>query len=144
MRIPQQPFRSELKTEVEKTFADERTIRKIMKTPLTDQQRVLYQRFQWPESMINGLLEWAAARAALDLLAESWRRFWPPPTNEQARWFWRLTLAAPDLPIFQRVEFAFNLAAMDVSQMGVIVRKIESSIMHNGQTPEPRTFPRYN
>jgi hypothetical protein len=67
--------------------------------------------FCWPESMEAGLLPWEAGAAALELLGiqRGQDLLLSPrglglaigrPSVRLARWFWRVTQAAPDLPAF--------------------------------------------
>lgn len=71
---------------------------------LPEQERLLYAEFAWPESMESGALPWEASRAALDLLVFLGVEF--TPTNRDVLWFWRVTLAAPAMPIKDRAAMA--------------------------------------
>lgn len=53
--------------------------------------------FRWPRAMEIDALPWEASCAALDLLAIRDRRGLGRPTVRQAKWYWRLFAAAPDL-----------------------------------------------
>jgi hypothetical protein len=82
-------------------------------------------RFRWPETMRWGLLPWEASQAALELLALQHRYDQaltekdpaiPPrgrPTVRDAKWFWRLSLAAPTLPRESALRLAKELAAIE-------------------------------
>ena len=72
--------------------------------------RRLQAHFHWPASMQEGTLPWEAGRAALDLLRYRDERGLERPTVSEARWFWRLRLAAPTLPDEDADHFARQLA----------------------------------
>lgn len=86
-----------------------RTIARYRQTfrELPEQEKLLYAEFAWPESMEAGALPWEASRAAMDLLVFLGAEF--TPTNRDVLWFWRLTLAAPDMPIKERAAMAETL-----------------------------------
>lgn len=74
-------------------------------------QRRDYERFHWPESLGADDLPWEAGRALLDLLAYLDAHAKPRPPIRLARWYWRLTLAAPDASIPERLSHAISLAS---------------------------------
>lgn len=74
-------------------------------------QRRNYERFRWPESLGTDDMPWEAGRALLDLLAYHDAHEMPRPPNRLARWFWRVTLAAPDAPIEERLSVSIGLAS---------------------------------
>ena len=104
-------------------YPSERTIQRI-KDDITPEQLIEYRSFHWPESMESGALPWEASAAALELLdvrrtADPFiryleahpespftdpgrepisMRFGDHPSVRLARWYWRVTQAAPDLP----------------------------------------------
>ena len=96
----------------------ERTIRRLhqeYKEDLTDEERSQYHQLKWPESMEMGVaiteLPWDASASVLELLAFSQREGRRRPTIRQAKWFWRITLAAPDAPLPSREYSSWMLAA---------------------------------
>jgi hypothetical protein len=62
---------------------------------LPDHVRQEQALFRWPASMESGALPWAASQAALELLRHCDEQGLSLPTNREAKWFWRLRLAAP-------------------------------------------------
>ncbi len=80
----------------------------------TEEEKFEYKVFSWPESMEKGFLPWEAARSLLDLLERLLHTYkgtaeaaiYTLPTNLEARWFWRVTQAAPDAPIDTRANIA--------------------------------------
>lgn len=81
------------------------------KLPAEEQQQ--YGLFCWPDSMDNGALPWEAASAAFELLQRAHQDERPPPVR-LVRWFWRITLAAPDADFSLRLPFAQCMAAAEV------------------------------
>jgi hypothetical protein len=99
-----------------------RTVNKYrrMYEPKSLREKAAYKLFAWPEEMGSDLLPWEASQAALELLGilfspeyttypEYMRRYlrkvgefdFPPygrPTILLVHWFWRVTMAAPDMP----------------------------------------------
>ena len=98
----------------------ERSISRIRKEEwegLTDVEKAEHKLFFWPEAMEIGLLPWEASTACLEMLylcvdAESGRLL-RRPSVRQARAYWRLTLAAPDLQAGVRLALAAIWAASD-------------------------------
>jgi hypothetical protein len=86
----------------------ERTIARIKAKFLSRQPeaRKPYRLASWPESMLDGSLPWESARAMWDLIAYCRRKHLEEPSIREAQWFWRVTLAAPDLGIAKRNELA--------------------------------------
>lgn len=73
-----------------------------------------YRSFDWPRSMGSPDLPWEAGATALELLrltADDRVR----PTVRVAKWFWRVTLAAPDSPPATRLFVARLLAAQELA-----------------------------
>jgi len=78
-------------------------------------ERAPYRQFAWPGSMDTGDLPWEASASALELL----RLFRPYETGQRptialARWFWRITQAAPDAPVVMRRALAGRLTAAEL------------------------------
>ncbi len=73
-------------------------------------EQIQYQYVSWPSSMGGPDLPWEASRAVLDLLR--WRKDLklPPPMTVEAKWFWRITLAAPALERIVRSYAALMMA----------------------------------
>ena len=71
---------------------------------MTDEDRTMYRRFHWPQSMERGALPWDASAAALELLGL--RHLWAHgrPSIRLVRWYWRVAQAAPGLPPFTGTE----------------------------------------
>jgi hypothetical protein len=67
--------------------------------------------FRWPDAMINDSLPWEAGRAGLDLLRWHDRLGVRRPTIRHVKWFWRLTLAAPGIPLPEANYVSAALAA---------------------------------
>jgi hypothetical protein len=91
-------------------YPSPRTIQRI-KEDLTTDELIEYQRFSWPESMVQGGLPWEASSAGLELLAfldVIGVRHRPPVRF--VRWFWRVTQAAPNARKDLRVSAAADLA----------------------------------
>ena len=108
----------------------ERTISRIRKEEwphLSAEKRAQYREFQWPESMERGDLPWEAAKAALLLSYTRQARFVGRPTIRQAKWFWRLSLAAPDLVLEEHLRATDLLAVWEAigDRPGDHVRGIE-------------------
>ena len=76
-------------------------------------ERRNYQRFRWPESLGADDLPWEASRSLLDLLAYLDAHAKPRPPIRLARWYWRVTLAAPDASIPERLWNAVSLASQE-------------------------------
>ena len=84
---------------------------------LRDTEEPLYRDFHWPESMERGELPWEAGKAGLELMdflqiagGELVR-----PTNQDVRWFYYLSLAAPDLSISLRAVIAEELSRIETA-----------------------------
>lgn len=52
----------------------------------------------WPDAFASGALPWEAARAVLDLVRYRDQLGLLATTARQAKWFWRLRQASPDIP----------------------------------------------
>ncbi len=75
---------------------------------LTDDARTGYLKVSWPYSFAAGLLPWESASAVLELMYLG-REMGRPPSVRMGRWYWRVTLAAPDMPPEIRRTLAENL-----------------------------------
>jgi hypothetical protein len=91
-----------------------RTIMRLKKKALGEEEEKRLQRrpFSWPESFLAGALPWEASNTCLELLGfyrlhgNAGR-----PTNAEALWFWRASIATPDdTPICFRLDIAGSLA----------------------------------
>lgn len=117
---------------------------------LPEEERRLYRELSWPESFERGDLPWEASQAALELL-RVWA--WPPPMLETmfepealqslglsyptarpsirlARWFWRLTQAAPDADASERRKIAEWLEAAEVLRSEPADRAVEAWLQY--------------
>jgi len=72
-------------------------------------EQVGYRWLHWPESFDEGALPWEAAAATLELLRFLREKKMGRPCIMLSRWYWRLTLAAPDAPIADRFGMALLL-----------------------------------
>jgi hypothetical protein len=84
---------------------------------LPDAQRQLNRLFRWPTSMHDGVVPWEAAEAALDLLRLRNELSVSRPVNREVLWFWRLTLARPDMNEEDRAHLATSLAKDDFAEV---------------------------
>lgn len=104
-------IRKTLLTRGEINLPTERTIARIKKDFLSKQpqERLPYRYASWPEAMESNALPWESSRALLDLLRffeESGRG---RPIIQVAEWFWRVSLAAPELDVAKRYDAAKRL-----------------------------------
>jgi hypothetical protein len=76
------------------------TVRKLYRlfAQLAPAEQLDYRLFRWPDSMLRGALPWEAASAGLELLRFCYEMKQGRPSVRMVKWFWRLRLAAPDLP----------------------------------------------
>jgi len=74
-------------------------------------EQVGYRWLHWPESFDEGALPWESAGAALEVLRFYREKGTGRPPIALARWYWRLTLAAPDAPFAGRFQMAALLQA---------------------------------
>ena len=88
---------------------------------LPPEEQRQYALFHWPGSLGSPDLPWEASAACLELLAYFQQaNRWDPahyasrPTIRLAKWFWRVTLAAPDAPFHYRRAVAVSLAISEV------------------------------
>lgn len=100
-------------------YPTERTVYRIARRleGLPKHERELNGQLRWPKSFELGLLPWEASRACLDLLLL--RNEHPlglgRPTVRQARWCWRLMLAAPDLTPSDAAPYATFLSTAELA-----------------------------
>ena len=100
-------------------WPSERTIRRILKDfqGLPQEQRTEYRHLAWPRVAEQGAVPWEASRAVLELLGFCRVQFADyKPTVHLGKWFWRTTLAAPDLDTAERFGIALDLATLDAGQ----------------------------
>lgn len=101
--------------------------------PISPPYRYVY----WPESFQAGDLPWEAAAVVLELMEDHRQRhqrapdIWTErPTVRLARWFWRVTQAAPDAPKGWRSEFAGALARAEaLGTLGRTARNVEKLLL---------------
>lgn len=77
-------------------------------------EKVGYRTFHWPESMERRDLPWEASAACLELLGLSLDSPYGRPSIRVGRWYWRLSLAAPDLPAIEPPDWGVNDWTMPV------------------------------
>jgi hypothetical protein len=70
-----------------------------------------YKIFHWPASMEEGLLDWAAGPASLELLTFTQRYDLSNPPIPVVFWFWRLTEVLPQAPLGERLRLAITIAS---------------------------------
>lgn len=113
-------------------WPEERTIAKYISTfdRLPEHEKQRYHSVYWPETFERGILPWEAAAACLELLNEHQGK--ERPTVRLARWFWRVTLAAPDAPAFYRRNYAGWLAAAEIVGTGNanVSRYVEAALQY--------------
>lgn len=104
-----------------------------------EHERRQYRLVYWPESFGTPELPWEAAPAVLEAIriAGEDKR----PTVRTAKWYWRLTVAAPDMRPEDRLEMARHLAAVEASDLPSAAeswRGFEWKLLHPGiPMPEP-------
>lgn len=112
---------------------------------LNTQDRAKYLEFKWPESMEQGALPWEAARASLNLCRRYRDAGAHPPLIQECVWFWRVTLAAPDLAEWEQIRLAAYLIANSVdreSDRGQhALRTIETALTYQSKPMEAIKFP---
>jgi len=84
-----------------------------------------YRVLTWPEACQLGGLPWEASAAVLELLGFLHRAGSGRPLMRVGRWFWHVTLAAPDLPVRDRFAAARQLSAWEVIPHEENVRPVE-------------------
>ena len=73
--------------------------------------------FRWPRTMELGLLPWDASRSVLDLLRYRDQQGLPRPTVRVAKWYWRIRLASPGIPIQRAEKWAALYATIEFAQL---------------------------
>jgi hypothetical protein len=80
-------------------YPSERTVRRLYEAhksePIQLQKEAAF--FRWPATMVEGLLPWQASRAALDLVRFRDEHGAGRPTVREAKWYWRVVTAAPEI-----------------------------------------------
>ena len=94
---------------------------------VTEAERHGYRYLSWPESMGGKDLPWEASASALEILG---LRIFERPTIRQTRWFWRISMAAPDLAGEERLDLARWFASWEAvgERMEESVRGIEGHL----------------
>ena len=107
--------------ELARTVPSARSIGRIRKNewePKADSEKAQYRYFYWPESMERGDLPWELSEAALALLGyvlhSKIRGIFGRPSVRLVRWFWRVSVAAPDLPIASRLVRAYDFTEWEL------------------------------
>jgi len=102
-------------------YPSERSIARIknnMWLHMSNLEKNAYRVLRWPESFGTPELPWEASAACLELLAFRDRSGRLRPSARVAKWFYRLTLAAPEAPAFVRDFNATNLATSE--KLGIL------------------------
>ncbi len=108
---------------------------------LKPSERAHYRSVSWPETFERGDLPWEASAVVFELLHASRRAGLPlvRPLVRTARWFWRVTQAAPGAPLAHRAFVAGMLSAEEAS-LGAVrggqARWAEGDIAYRTWTPE--------
>src|SRR5205823_1337322 len=94
-------------------YPSERQIRRLLADyrALPEHERREHAYFTWPDTMLTGALPWEASRAVLDLVQWRMDQERDQPTVRLAKWFWRLRLAVPSIPVDAGEWLAEHLAA---------------------------------
>ncbi|MCX6020330.1 MAG: hypothetical protein NTZ05_01105 [Chloroflexi bacterium] len=79
----------------------------------SEEERRQYRYLTWPDSFGMPDLPWEAAGPLLEWMAVTHWGGEGRPTVARARWYWRLTLAAPDAPLAVRDHMAIFISAED-------------------------------
>lgn len=73
-------------------------------------ERAGYERVRWPDSLAQPGLPLEASVKVLALLRHHQERGWSVPTVRKAKWFYKLSVAAPDAP-FETCEYLAAIAS---------------------------------
>ena len=108
----------------------ERTVRRIYKVHMAKGQgdRRQYAGFRWPESMQDAGIPWEASKAILNLLQRHRANFGfgsRPPIGF-AKWFWRVTVAAPELDLDRQARIAAFLFGHEQNPDSIPEPKVRS------------------
>lgn len=148
-KLTARQIRSRLQAEAEAAgrgpAPSERWVYRALKefADLSSSEQNQYELARWPESFISGALPWESAATILELL----RLLLPDrPTVRVARWFWRVTQAAPAADIGRREAIARELAADEVlgPVQDNVARELEGWLAFRGwelDRPELDPFP---
>jgi hypothetical protein len=104
-----------------------------------------YRTFYWPESMERGDLPWEASAASIELLRKiiddslDYKDREERPPVRLVRWFWRVSLAAPDLDISDRINAAKTIATWELlgKQDHSWLRNVERLLLGGGDLHLP-------
>lgn len=80
-----------------------------IKRKMSGPERAPYLYVRWPETFAAGLLPWEAAASIFELLQHRTK----PVTTSEAQWYWRVTLARPDVSVPDRATVAMASALCD-------------------------------
>lgn len=96
-------------------WPSEKSIRNILAAHrnASEQERRQYRQAWWPESFGTPELPWESSRAVLGFVRFCDERQIPHPTVRQAKWYWRLHLAAPGMPMLEAAELAGALSGVE-------------------------------
>jgi hypothetical protein len=83
---------------------------------LASEEQSGYAPVSWPDSFEAGLVPWESARDVLDLVRHCAQTGLPSPTVSEARWWWRLRLASPSVPMEWGSTIARSLAELEVDR----------------------------
>jgi hypothetical protein len=107
---------------------------------IPDNERRQYTLAKWPDSFTSGALPWEASATTLELLRERQRRAELRPDDSRplvrvAKWFHRVSLAAPDLEFELREVLAFISAAHESKMLAdpEIAEIVEAWLMYGRQ-----------
>ena len=90
---------------------------------LPDKEKELYRTFFWPQAMVQEALPWEATPYALELLREFYDSTGLRPQIRVVRWFYRVSLAAPEMHHTGRLVWAAVLAVIEARQdLNVVTR----------------------
>ena len=89
--------------------------KQVAKHPADEAGRSRYRYVQWPESFVDGWLPWEASGIILELLRHYRSQNYPTnrPTVKMALWFWRVTLAEPQIEEELRRRLAARCVVID-------------------------------
>jgi hypothetical protein len=80
-----------------------------IKRKMSGPERAPYLYVRWPETFAAGFLPWEAAASIFELLQHRTK----PVTTGEAQWYWRVTLARPDVSVPDRWRAAWASALYD-------------------------------
>lgn len=108
-------------------YPSERTLTRWRKefAGLPEEARTAYRLVFYPETFLQGLLPWESAARIIELLQAV-----PRPSLQIGRWYWRVTLAAPKLPVETRHVLAANLAHAERWGDALVPRAAEALLVY--------------